>query len=69
MIELAIHILWLLIGVIILVGVVWLALWILQQFVVIPAQIVKIIWVILLILCLIGALTLLAGGGGFSYPR
>ena len=66
MIELAIHILWLLIGVIILVGVVWLVLYLLQQFVAIPAQVVKIIWIVILILCLIGALTLLAGGGHLS---
>jgi hypothetical protein len=67
MIELAIHILWMLIGVIILVGVVWLALYLLQQVVAIPAQVVKIIWIVVLILCLIGALTLLAGGGRISF--
>jgi len=64
MVGLAISILWLLIGVIILLGVVWLAIYVVKMFVVIPAPIEKAIWVIVLILCLIGALTLIAGGGG-----
>jgi len=57
MIELAISILW-------LVGVVWLAIYAVKIFAPIPARIEQLIWVIVLILCLIAALTLLAGGGG-----
>jgi hypothetical protein len=63
MISLAIAILWLLIGVIILLGVVWIALYVVKLFLPLPGQVEKAIWAIALILCLIGALTLLAGGG------
>ena len=64
MIQLAISILWLLIGVIVLLGVVWLALYVVKMFAGIPQRIEQAIWAIVLILCLIGVLTLLAGGGG-----
>jgi len=64
MIALAISILWLLIGVIILLGVIWLALYVLKLFIAIPGRVEQAIWAIAGILCLIGALTLLAGGGG-----
>lgn len=63
MIPLAISILWLLIGVIVLLAVVWLALYIVRLFTPIPDPIEKMIWAVVLILCLIGVLTLLAGGG------
>jgi len=63
MIPLAISILWLLIGVIILLGVIWLALYVVKLFIGIPDTVEKAIWAIALILCLIGALSLLAGGG------
>lgn len=66
MIGLAISILWLLIGVIVLLGVVWLALYVVKLFAPIPGRIEQAIWAIVLILCLIGALTLLAGGGSVS---
>lgn len=70
MIELAISILWLLIGVIVLLGVVWLALYVVKLFATIPDPVEKAIWAIVLILCLIGALTMLAGGGGhITFPR
>ena len=71
MISLAIAILWLLIGIIILLGVVWLALYVVKMFLAIPAPVEKAIWVICMILCLIGALTLLAGGGvnSMHFPR
>lgn len=64
MIALSISILWLLIGVIILLGVVWLALYVVKMFAAIPAPVEKAIWVIVLILILIAVLTMLAGGGG-----
>jgi|ERR1043166_1140353 uncharacterized protein YhhL (DUF1145 family) len=63
MIELAISVLWLLIGVIILLGIVWLALYVIKLFVPIPDKIEMAIWVIVLILCLIYALSLLSGRG------
>jgi hypothetical protein len=66
MIGLAIGILWLLIGVIVLLGIVWLALYVVKLFVPVPDKIELAIWCIVLILCLIGALTLLAGGGSIS---
>jgi hypothetical protein len=68
MIELAISILWLLIGVIVLLGIVWLALFVVKLFVPLPDKIETAIWAIVLILCLIGALSLLAGHGGISAP-
>lgn len=64
MIGLAISILWLLIGIIVLLGAVWLALYVVKLFVPVPAPIEKAIWAIVLILCLIYALMLIAGGGG-----
>lgn len=66
MIGLAINILWLIIGVLILLGVVWLALYAVKIFVAIPYRIEQLVWVIVLILCLIAALSLLAGGGSFN---
>jgi hypothetical protein len=70
MIGLAISVLWLLIGVIVILGVVWLFIYVIGLFTPIPATVVKAIWAIALILCLIGALTILAGGGGgFEFPR
>lgn len=64
MIALAISILWLLIGVIVLLGVVWLALYVVKLFAEIPVPVERAVWAIVLILILIAALTLLAGGGG-----
>lgn len=70
MIELAISILWLLIGVIVLLGVVWLALYVVKLFCPISERIEQACWAIVLILCLIGVLSLLAGGGGhLRFPR
>ena len=70
MISLAISILWLVIGIIILLGVVWIALYVVKLFMGIPAPIEKAIWAIAFILVLIGALSLLAGGGvsGMHFP-
>ena len=69
MISLAINILWLLIGVIVLLCVVWLALYIVKLFAQVPLRIEQAIWAVVLILCLIGALSLLAGGGsGMHFP-
>jgi hypothetical protein len=64
MIALAIQILWLLIGIICLAGVVWLVLYGIKTFVTpIPARLEQGIWFIVLLLIIIAALGLLAGGG------
>lgn len=63
MIQLAINILWLLIGVVILLGVVWLALYLIELFTAIPDVIKKMVWAVVLLLILIAILSLLAGGG------
>ena len=64
MIELGISILWLLIGIICLAGVIWLVLYGIKTFVTpIPPRLEAGIWFIVLLLCVIGALSLLAGGG------
>ena len=68
MIPLAISILWFLIGLIIILGVVWLALYVIKLFAQIPQRIEQAVWAIVLILCLIEALSLLSGvGGGISF--
>jgi hypothetical protein len=68
MANLAIQILWFLIGLIVLCGIVWLAIWVIEQFIMpIPDQIKKGIWVIVLLLALIFLITVIAGGG--SFPR
>lgn len=63
MIHLAINILWLALGIIILLGVVWLLLYGIKLFVQVPARIDQLVWVIVLILILIAALSMLASGG------
>jgi hypothetical protein len=68
MVGLAISILWLAIGIICVCGCIWLLLYAIKMFVGIPGRIEQLVWVIVLILCLIYALTLLAGGGGAIHP-
>jgi hypothetical protein len=68
MIGLAIQILWLLIGIIVLLGVIWLFIYVIKLFATLPDRVEKAIWAIALILCLIGGLTLLGGGGGIHVP-
>ena len=63
MADIAIGILWFLIGLIILCGVVYLAIWVIEQFVMaIPEKVKQGIWVIILLLALIALITILAGG-------
>jgi hypothetical protein len=70
MIELAIAILWFLLGVVILGFVVWVALYVLHQvFSNLPGKFDQAVWGIFALLCLIYALTLLAGGGHIAFPR
>jgi uncharacterized YccA/Bax inhibitor family protein len=64
LIDIAINVLWLLIGVIVLLGVLWLCLYAVKMFgVEVPATVEKGIYVIALILIIIAALSLLAGRG------
>lgn len=64
MVGLAISILWLAIGIICVAGCIWLLIYAIKLFMPVPPRIEQLIWVVVLILCLIAALTLLAGGGG-----
>jgi hypothetical protein len=69
MIAIAINVLWFLVGLIVLCGIIYLAIWVIEQFVTaIPEQIKKGVWVIVLLLALIALLSVLAGGGGFHMP-
>lgn len=64
MAQLAIDILWLLIGIIILAGVVWLAIWVIEQFVhPIPEIVKRGIWVVILLLVIIAIVGIVLGGG------
>lgn len=64
LVSLAISVLWFLIGLIIILGIVWLALYVVRMFVSIPAMVEKAIWVVVLILILIALLSIVSGGGG-----
>jgi hypothetical protein len=65
MVSIAISVLWFLIGLIVLCGIIYLAIWVIESFVTpIPDQIKKGVWVIVLLLALIALLTVLVGGGG-----
>lgn len=66
LIDLAINILWLVIGIIVLLGIVWLALYAIKMFVPVPDTVEKAIYAIALILIIIAGLTLLAGRGGIA---
>ena len=69
MIEIAINIGWFLIGLIILAGVVYLAIWVIEQFIYpIPPKVKQGVWVIVLILALIALLSIIAGGGRNPFP-
>ncbi len=64
MIDIAIGVLWFLVGLIVLCGIIYLAIWVIESFVYpIPDQVKKGVWVIVLLIALIALLTLLAGGG------
>jgi hypothetical protein len=69
MIAIAVNVLWFLVGLIILCGIIYLAIWVIEQFVVaIPAKVKQGIWVIVLLLALIALIGALAGGGSFHLP-
>jgi len=65
MASMAISVLWFLIGLIVLAGVIYLAIWVIESFIFpIPEQVKKGVWVIVLLLALIALITVLVGGGG-----
>lgn len=69
MAAIAVNVLWFLIGLIILAGVIYLAIWVIEQFVTaIPEKIKQEIWVIVLLLALIALIGALTGTGGFHMP-
>lgn len=61
LIDIAINVLWLVIGIIVLLGVIWLAFRALRMFMEVPDNVEKAVYLIALILIIIAALTLLAG--------
>ena len=64
MLAIAIGVLWFLIGVIVLAGVVYLAIGVIENFIrPIPEKVKQGIWVIVLLLALIALLVVLSGGG------
>src|SRR5262245_14517241 len=65
MIDIAIGVLWFLIGLIILAGIVYLAIWVIESFIhPIPELVKKGIWVVVLLLALIALLSIIVGKGG-----
>lgn len=64
MIAIAISVLWFLVGLIVLAAILWLAIWVIEQFISpIPERVKQAVWVIVLLLALIALLTVLSGGG------
>jgi hypothetical protein len=69
MVSLAINVLWFLIGLIVLCGIIYLAIWVIESFVIaIPPKVKQGIWVIVLLLAIIALLGAMLGGGGFHLP-
>ena len=65
MINIAIDVLWFLIGIIVLAGVVYLAMWVIEQFIrPIPEKVKQGVWVVVLLLAIIALLGALVGGSG-----
>jgi len=64
MAAMAISVLWFLIGLIVLAGVIYLAIWVIESFIwPIPEKVKQGIWVIVLLLALIALISTLVGGG------
>lgn len=69
MAAIAISVLWFLIGLIILCGIIYLAIWVIESFVMpIPEPVKKGVWVIVLLLALIALISAVMGGGGLNLP-
>ncbi len=72
MIEIAISLLWILIGVVVICAVIYFVFYVLKTVmeIPIPARVEQMVWLVVLILVVIALLTLLAGGGGnLHFPR
>jgi hypothetical protein len=72
MIDIAINLLWILIGVIVICAVIYFVFYVLRQVmaIAIPQRVEQAVWLIVLILVIIALLSLLAGGGGnMHFPR
>jgi hypothetical protein len=64
MADIAIGVLWFLVGLILLAGVIYLAIWVIEQFIMpIPEMIKKGVWVVVLLIALIYLITVVVGGG------
>jgi len=69
MVAIAINVLWFLIGLIVLCGIIYLAIYVIEMFVYpIPERVKQGIWVIVLLLALIALLGAVLGGGSFRFP-
>jgi hypothetical protein len=69
MVAMAINVLWFLIGLIVLCGIIYLAIYVIETFVTaIPEKVKQGVWVIVLLLALIALLGALLGGGSFHFP-
>ena len=69
MAAMAINVLWFLIGLIVLAGVIYLAIWVIESFIYpIPEKVKQGVWVIVLLLALIALIGTLVGGGSFHFP-
>ena len=69
MLHLVIEVLWFLVVLCLLVGAAWLVVWVLEQLgIPVPPMVLKIALLIVGLLCLIYFLTMIAGGGGVSFP-
>lgn len=64
LVSLAISVLWFLIGLIIILGIVYLALYVVKMFIQVPPMVERAVWVVVLILILIALLSVISGGGG-----
>lgn len=63
--QIAINVLWFLIGLIVLAGIVWLAIYVIEFMIrPIPERVKQGVWLIVLLLALIALITALIGGGG-----
>jgi hypothetical protein len=71
MADIAIGVLWFLVGLILLAGVIYLAIWVIESFIMpIPEMIKKGVWVIVLLIALIYLITVVVGGGHpIRFPR
>ena len=71
MAGIALELLWLVFWVIVLAGVVYLVIYGINEFIyALPAKMVQGIWFLFLLLCIIGLVTIFAGGGGHNaVPR